>query len=125
MPAAAGMSATSSSSVVPPATGEVSRVSIHRVGVPAAHYGVSVKRLNKEDPNYHSPRDVFENMNPDVIEKFGDAYAVSLHHFATMGATEADGLLAAWQARNGADAVANSDDAEAGADMVAHDHASH
>ncbi len=59
--------------------------SFDRAGVPTADFGVSVKTVAKEDPNYHSPRDTPDRLNPVVFEGFGDLFALSVLHYANLG----------------------------------------
>lgn len=48
------------------------------VGIPALDFGVSVRTIGKDDPNYHSPRDTLDKINPQVLEGYGDLIAVTL-----------------------------------------------
>lgn len=47
-------------------------------GIPAIDFGVSVKTVGTEDPNYHSPRDSVDKINPQVLEGYGDLIAVTV-----------------------------------------------
>ncbi|MCW2923264.1 MAG: putative aminopeptidase [Thermoleophilia bacterium] len=51
-------------------------------GVPALDFGVAVKNLEHDDPWYHSPKDTFDKVNPQVLEGYGDLIAVTLLELA-------------------------------------------
>lgn len=57
--------------------------SFDRIGVPSADFGVSVRTVDREDPNYHSSRDTIDKINPKVVEPFADLFALSLYDFAS------------------------------------------
>ncbi|MCB0878637.1 MAG: Zn-dependent exopeptidase M28 [Thermoleophilia bacterium] len=46
--------------------------------IPALDFGVSVRAVNQQDPNYHSPRDTVDKINSQVLEGNGDLIAVML-----------------------------------------------
>lgn len=48
------------------------------VGIPSVDFGVSVRNVSKQDPNYHSPRDTPDKINLDVLEGYGDLIAVTV-----------------------------------------------
>jgi Zn-dependent M28 family amino/carboxypeptidase len=52
--------------------------SFDAAGVPSVDFGVSVRSVEREDPNYHSPRDTVDKINPQVLEGYGDLIAVTL-----------------------------------------------
>src|SRR5690606_10727852 len=52
--------------------------SFDSAGIPALDFGVSVRTIGKDDPNYHSPRDTIDKLNPQVLEGYGDLIAVTL-----------------------------------------------
>jgi hypothetical protein len=56
--------------------------SFDAAGVPSVDFGVSVKDVEGQDPNYHSPRDTVDKINPQVLEGYGDLIAVTLLDFA-------------------------------------------
>jgi aminopeptidase YwaD len=56
--------------------------SFDSIGVPSVDFGVSVSGVEREDPNYHSPRDTVDKINLKVLEDFGDLIAVTLLDFA-------------------------------------------
>jgi Zn-dependent M28 family amino/carboxypeptidase len=56
--------------------------SFDSIGIPSVDFGVSVSGVEREDPNYHSPRDTVDKINPAVLEGFGDLIAVTLLDFA-------------------------------------------
>jgi len=56
--------------------------SFDRAGVPAVDFGVSVRTVGNDDPNYHSPRDTIDKINPQILEGYGDLLALSLYEFA-------------------------------------------
>lgn len=52
--------------------------SFDSAGIPALDFGVSVRTIAKDDPNYHSPKDTLDKINPQVLEGYGDLIAVTL-----------------------------------------------
>jgi aminopeptidase YwaD len=52
--------------------------SFDAAGIPALDFGVSVRAVSKQDPNYHSSRDTIDKINPQVLEGYGDLIAVML-----------------------------------------------
>lgn len=56
--------------------------SFDRVGVPAVDFGVSVKTINKDDPNYHSKRDTPDKINQVTLNEGGDIVALSIWELA-------------------------------------------
>lgn len=56
--------------------------SFDAAGIPALDFGVSVRSIDRDDPNYHSPRDTIERINRDVLEGYGDLIATTLLDFA-------------------------------------------
>jgi aminopeptidase YwaD len=52
--------------------------SFDSAGIPSLDFGVSVRAVEKQDPNYHSPRDTIDKINPQVLEGYGDLIAVML-----------------------------------------------
>lgn len=56
--------------------------SFDRVGVPAFDFGVAVKTLAHDDPNYHSPRDTIDKINSQVLEGYGDLIGATVLDFA-------------------------------------------
>lgn len=56
--------------------------SFDAAGIPAIDFGVSVRTIDRDDPNYHSPRDTVDRINRDVLEGFGDLIATTLLDFA-------------------------------------------
>ena len=53
-----------------------------RAGVPSAHFGVSVRTVNKDDPNYHRPSDTADKINKVILEQSADLLALSVLQFA-------------------------------------------
>lgn len=53
-----------------------------RGGVPSTHFGVSVRTVSKDDPNYHSPRDTPDKINQSLLEQHADLMALGVYHFA-------------------------------------------
>ncbi len=56
--------------------------SFDNAGIPALDFGVSVREVSRQDPNYHSPRDSVDKINSQVLEGYGDLIAVMLLDFA-------------------------------------------
>ncbi|MCW2922351.1 MAG: putative aminopeptidase [Thermoleophilia bacterium] len=56
--------------------------SFDAAGVPSVDFGVSVKDVEGQDPNYHSPRDTVDKINSQVLEGYGDLIAVTLLEMA-------------------------------------------
>jgi Zn-dependent M28 family amino/carboxypeptidase len=56
--------------------------SFDAVGIPSLDFGVSVRTIGKDDPNYHSPRDTIERINSQVLEGHGDLIAVTMLELA-------------------------------------------
>lgn len=52
--------------------------SFDQYDIPALDFGVSVRAVEKQDPNYHSPRDTVDKINLDVLEGNGDLIAAML-----------------------------------------------
>jgi Iap family predicted aminopeptidase len=52
--------------------------SFDRVGIPSAHFGVSVKTVDRDDPHYHSPRDTPDKVDPVKMEAHADLLALTL-----------------------------------------------
>jgi aminopeptidase YwaD len=66
--------------------------SFDAAGIPALDFGVSVRDVNKQDPNYHSPRDTIDKINSQVLEGYGDLIAVMLLNLANRGERYAMGF---------------------------------
>lgn len=56
--------------------------SFDRGGVPSADFGVSVRSVGSDDPNYHSPRDTPDKLNSKVLEGHADLMALAVYDFA-------------------------------------------
>jgi aminopeptidase YwaD len=52
--------------------------SFDSAGIPALDFGVSVRTISRDDPWYHSPKDTYDKINPQVLEGYGDLIAVTL-----------------------------------------------
>ena len=65
--------------------------SFDNAGVPSIDFGPSVRDVEREDPNYHSPKDTIDKVNPQVLEGYGDLIAAMLldaaNHVGRYGAT--------------------------------------
>lgn len=64
--------------------------SFDNAGVPALDFGVSVKTVAKDDPYYHSPKDMLDKINPQVLEGYGDLIAVTMLDLANRDARPGD-----------------------------------
>ncbi len=52
--------------------------SFDKAGIPSLHFGVSVRTVGKDDPNYHSSRDTAANIDPARLEAHADLLALSV-----------------------------------------------
>lgn len=52
--------------------------SFDRIGIPAVDFGVSVRTVDRDDPNYHTPRDTPDKLNTQVLEGYADLFALSV-----------------------------------------------
>lgn len=66
--------------------------SFDKAGIPSLDFGVSVRAVEKQDPNYHSPRDTIDKINPQVLEGYGDLIAVMLLELANRSTRYATGF---------------------------------
>ena len=52
--------------------------SFDRAGIPSVDFGVSVRTVGSDDPNYHSPRDTATNIDPVKLEAQADLVALTV-----------------------------------------------
>jgi aminopeptidase S len=52
--------------------------------IPAIDFGVDVRSVYTDDPNYHRPGDTSLNINPTVLEANADVVAATAWHFANV-----------------------------------------
>lgn len=70
--------------------------SFDAAGVPSLDFGVSVKAVEKQDPNYHSPKDTLDKINSQVLEGYGDLIAVMLLDAANRDQRYGAGFTQRW-----------------------------